>query len=111
MKRILLFPDAPPGDGGAPPVEATQTAEQINAPVVGRADAPPAATIVVETPPSESERKLQEQLDAEKAELKKREMRVMDLEDENRKLKDVTPPAAAKKKPGKGSWGLIQFEE
>ena len=79
MRRILLFPD--PTDGGDP----------APGPV------PPAAKAVLESDAKESDaaelvelrRKLQ---DAEKAK-KDREVRLAELEDENRRLK--TPPSPA----------------
>ncbi len=92
--RLKFFPDAP--EGGAP-----QTAEQINRPQTGQidppepevtptaGDAPPAATIVVNSPKDERETNLEVELQKERDARKKAETDAAHLADENQRLKEL----------------------
>ena len=81
MKRILFAPDGEGGGGG----QEAQT----------ETTAPPAARTVVNGPNTEDTLRLQQQLESERSEKKKREQRINDLEDENHRLRQVqsAPPA------------------
>lgn len=92
-------PTAPPGEPGGPPTPPTGPTPEP-AP-------PPAAKIVLEGTKTERELTLERQL-------KDRETRISELEDENRGLK--TPPAPPQARPGqkeKKSWlsGATFFSE
>lgn len=99
---------------GEKPDNAPETAEKPEA----TTEAPPAAETVIEGDRTEREIHLQEELDAEREARKKdaetlrqREIRVSELEDENRSLKDalkpepvpaVKPTASKQPQPSKG---------
>lgn len=86
MRKILFSPDPEPGAPGNPP-----TPEPA---------APPAARAVLNGPRTEREVSLEAELEAERnshgktaKEKKDREVRINELEDELRRLKNPPPPA------------------
>jgi hypothetical protein len=97
----IVVPNAAPtdtaSDSGAPPPPKDLPASTPPASAVPPT-APPAAKIVVDAPPSERETSLSTELEAERKARKDREIRVNELEDENRRLKQVTAPSAPRPK-------------
>ena len=89
MKRNLLL-IADPAEGGDPLPPS---------PAVPAPAAPPAATIVATGKKTERELQLETELEKERRLRKEREIRAAELEDENRRLKEIPaeppPPAAA----------------
>jgi len=94
---MKILHTADPGEGGDPlppqnpPPNANTESQPPPAP-------PPAATVVLNGGKSERESELEAQLESEKAERKQRELRVNELENENRQLKQVTAPPLARKR-------------
>ncbi len=107
-RRLLLSPESSPGTPPNPPSKPPESAAgATEAPVAlptGEAPVapPPAAKIVLEGTKTEREVALERQV-------KERETRLSELEDENRRLK--TPPTPTKAQE-KGSWltGATFFE-
>ena len=91
MKRFLLSPDSPAGGNppAAPVSSPGDTTPAVNQPPA----APPAASVVLNSDVKEEDAAEIVRLRREKAEaegrVKDREMRVNELEDENRQLKNI----------------------
>lgn len=94
----------PPADP-QPEVPAEPVAPAAPAPAPTRPSMPPAAQVVIEGKKTERELALER-------DLKERELRVSQLEDENRRLKTIPAPATEKAKE-KHSWlsGATFFED
>ena len=91
--KILLSPD--PGDGGDPAHPSPPPGPPVSSPAPQPAP-PPAATTVLEGTKTERELQLEEDLQKERDdkqrladEKKDRELRIMQLEDENHQLKSI----------------------
>ena len=96
MKRILLSPDPVEGGTPAPPAPPAPPGESQPPPPAP----PPAAATVLSGDRTEREVQLQE-------EIKKREIRISVLEDENHRLKSPPTPAPKTEPEEDDSWAPI----
>jgi hypothetical protein len=104
--KLHFFPEA--ADGGA--VNTPADKSNVNAdPPQGEAAPPPAATVVTEGTRNERELELERELEEERNLRKSREVRVSELEDENHRLKNVTPRPP--RKPAKAPLTFFDAEE
>lgn len=103
LRKILLSPDpAPKGDsassGTEDPVKTNESDQADPKPAP-----PPAAKVVVESGKSERELQLEADLQRERDERKKDQIKLSETQDENQRLKQVPQekkPAKAKKSSG-----------